>query len=235
MEVSSARSASSRTASPALIPAAVRSSCARSMRSIQRSSADSSRYCWLTMPCHSAPSTSRSPAASALNAAPYCTLPGDTGSHRMSSSADRLVGGGAAVQRRLEQHALAAPDAEREGVLQEAERRVPGVVLAAVLRPRGRPASGYRYSSRSGIRRSTHSRRGRPTRVCRGPSTGPSSRVPGSRRPRKCQWPCVRRVDREQVERAAHDEPQHLRPLQRTGCADPRSRPGAPEARRARR
>lgn len=87
MEASNAWSACSRTASPALMPAAVRSSWARSNRSIQRSRVDSRRCCWLTMLCHIAASTSRSPAASAEYAAPYCTLPGSTGSHRMSSSA----------------------------------------------------------------------------------------------------------------------------------------------------
>lgn len=45
MDAISAWSARSRTASPALMPAAVRSSWARSSCSIQRSTADSSRYC----------------------------------------------------------------------------------------------------------------------------------------------------------------------------------------------
>lgn len=86
IDASRVRSAWARTASPALMPAAVRSSWLASNCSIQRSSVDSSRYCWSTMPCQTPESISRSAAASAPYREPYWTLPGGTCIQKTSSS-----------------------------------------------------------------------------------------------------------------------------------------------------
>ncbi len=175
IESSSAWSARSRTASPARIPAAARSSWARSSRSTQPSTAVSRRYCWSTRDCHSAPSTSRSAAASAANSAPSRTLPGGTSTHSTSSSAgpDPAAGPSAcgAANSTASPRPSPSPTACSSG---PATGSYPGYPSA--------PCGAY--SSRSGRRRTAQREERRPTRVWRGPSTAPSRSVPASRRPR---------------------------------------------------
>ena len=228
MEASSVRSACARTASPALMPAAVRSSWARSSRSIQRSSADSSRYCWSTMrlphrgvdeqvapppPRRTRRRTARCPAA-----------PASTGCRRRPRRRRRRSGRPAAPRRgRARPRPTPSAKAYSSGLGAASGCRT-GCGCRTRRTPRSRVLGGW-YSSRSAIRRSTQSCSGRPTRVCWGPSTGPSSSVPASRRPRKCQWPCCAASTANRSMRAGHDEPQHLRPLQRQAAHDRRSRP----------
>ncbi len=204
MEASRVRSAWVRAASPASMPAAVRSSWARSSCSIQRSRASSSRYCWSTMPCHTAPSTRSVPAGADIPTAalwvsytaPYCTLPGGICIHRMSSSAPPVPAvarpsSGAWYSTRRPRPMPRAKASSRGLGAASANPFCQGSACHPQAPSAGTPwapCSG-RYSSRSSMRRSTQPCSGRPVSVWAGPSAGPRSSVPDSSRPRKCQWP----------------------------------------------
>ncbi len=129
--------------------------------------------------------------------------------------AHRAVDGGPPVQRRLEQHALTPAHPEREGVLQQAERGVPGVVVAAVLvlvRPLVvlRPVQlAQRYPAQ-------HARlEGPPDQGVLRALDRAQDEGPRLQTAQEVPVPLLRGVHREEVEGAAHDEPQDLRPFQR--------------------